>query len=48
MNAFVVRTELVVNHQLSLFGSDAGGTIPLSRISYYRQRFGTTINCTDC
>lgn len=48
VNAFVVRTELVVNHQLSLFGSDAGGTIPLSRTSYYRQRFGTTINCTDC
>ncbi|MDW9891410.1 pilus assembly protein [Sinorhizobium meliloti] len=48
VNAFVVRTELVVNHQLSLFGSDAGGTIRLSRTSYYRQRFGTTINCTDC
>ncbi|MGZ2374397.1 Flp pilus assembly protein TadG [Sinorhizobium medicae] len=48
VNAFVVRTELVVNHQLSLFGSDAGAMIPLSRTSYYRQRFGTTIKCTDC
>ncbi|PST26840.1 pilus assembly protein [Mesorhizobium plurifarium] len=48
VNAFVVRTELVVNHQLSLFGSQAAGNIPLSRTSYYRQRFGTTIKCTDC
>ncbi|MDK1377430.1 MULTISPECIES: pilus assembly protein [unclassified Sinorhizobium] len=48
VNAFVVRTELVVNHQLTLFGSDAGGTIPLTKTSYYRQRFGDTIKCTDC
>lgn len=48
VNAFVVRTELIVNHQLALFGADAAGTIPLSKTSYYRQRFGTTIKCTDC
>jgi Flp pilus assembly protein TadG len=47
LNAFVVRTELTVNHELTLFGADAT-TIPLSKTSYYRQRFGTTIECTDC
>ncbi|WP_331372795.1 TadE/TadG family type IV pilus assembly protein [Sinorhizobium chiapasense] len=48
VNAFVIRTELIVNHQLTLFGPEAGGTIPLSKTSYYRQRFGDTIKCTDC
>ena len=48
VNAFVVRTELTVNHQLTLFGSDTAGTIPLSKTSYYRQRFGTEIKCKDC
>ncbi|MCA1405837.1 pilus assembly protein [Ensifer sp. IC3342] len=52
VNAFVVRTELVVPHDLLLFApgleSSTLKTIDLSKTSYYRQRFGDTIKCTDC
>lgn len=52
VNAFVVRTELVVPHELLLFApgleSSTLKTIDLSKTSYYRQRFGDTIKCTDC
>ncbi len=51
VNAFVVRTELVVPHELLLFAPDLSSsvnTIDLSKTSYYRQRFGTTIECTGC
>ncbi|HXV31478.1 MAG TPA: TadE/TadG family type IV pilus assembly protein [Sinorhizobium sp.] len=51
VNAFVVRTELVVPHKLLLFAPNLASTvntIDLSKTAYYRQRFGTTIKCTDC
>ncbi|THK36259.1 pilus assembly protein [Ensifer sp. MPMI2T] len=52
VNAFVVRTELVVPHDLLFFApgleSSTLKTIDLSKTSYYRQRFGDTIKCTDC
>ncbi|PDT35235.1 MULTISPECIES: TadE/TadG family type IV pilus assembly protein [Sinorhizobium] len=51
VNAFVVRTELVVPHELLLFSPDLSSnvsTIDLSKTSYYRQRSGTKIECTDC
>ncbi|AUX74732.1 TadE/TadG family type IV pilus assembly protein [Sinorhizobium fredii] len=51
VNAFVVRTELVVPHELMLFSQDLSSnvsTIDLSKTSYYRQRSGTKIECTDC
>ncbi|MBP1887937.1 TadE/TadG family type IV pilus assembly protein [Sinorhizobium mexicanum] len=52
VNAFVVRTELIVPHDLLLFApgleSSTLKTIDLSKTSYYRQRFGDTIKCTDC
>ncbi|MDK1492374.1 pilus assembly protein [Sinorhizobium sp. 7-81] len=52
VNAFVVRTELVVPHDLLLFAPGLENstlkTIDLSKTSYYRQRFGETIKCTDC
>ncbi|OAP41511.1 pilus assembly protein [Sinorhizobium glycinis] len=51
VNAFVVRTELVVPHDLLLFAPDLSSsvnTIDLSQTSYYRQRFGTTIECSGC
>ncbi|WP_083338342.1 TadE/TadG family type IV pilus assembly protein [Ensifer sp. LCM 4579] len=51
VNAFVVRTELVVPHKLLLFAPNLNSTIStidLSKTAYYRQRFGTTIACTNC
>ncbi|WEX88625.1 pilus assembly protein [Sinorhizobium garamanticum] len=52
VNAFVIRTELVVPHDLLFFApgleSSTLKTIDLSKTSYYRQRFGDTIKCTDC
>jgi Flp pilus assembly protein TadG len=51
VNAFVVRTELVVPHELLLFAPNLASTVKtinLSKTAYFRQRFGTTIKCTDC
>ena len=51
VNAFIVRTELVVPHELMLFSSDLSSSvskIDLSKTSYYRQRSGTKIDCTGC
>ncbi|APG82920.1 pilus assembly protein contains TadE domain [Sinorhizobium americanum CCGM7] len=51
VNAFVVRTELVVPHELLLFSPDLSSslsTIDLSRTTYYRQRSGTKIECSGC
>ena len=51
VNAFVVRTELVVPHELMLFSPDLSSsvsTLDLSKTSYYRQRSGTRIECTGC
>ncbi len=51
LNAFLVRTELVVPHELLLFAPDLSKsvqTINLSKTYYYRQRIGEQIICTDC
>ncbi|APG89458.1 pilus assembly protein contains TadE domain [Sinorhizobium americanum] len=51
VNAFVVRTELVVPHELLLFSPDLSSsvsTIDLSKTTYYRQRSGTKIECSGC
>jgi len=51
VNAFVVRTELVVPHELLLFAPNLESTVStvnLSKTAYYRQRFGNTISCTNC
>ncbi|TCN24727.1 Flp pilus assembly protein TadG [Sinorhizobium americanum] len=51
VNAFVVRTELVVPHELLLLSPDLSSsvsTIDLSRTTYYRQRSGTKIECSGC
>lgn len=51
-DGFIVRTEMVVPHELLLF---APGLLPsyyktvnLSRTSYFLQRSGDTIPCPDC
>lgn len=51
VNAFIVRTELVVPHELLLFAPNlesSVSTVKLSKTAYYRQRFGNTIKCTNC
>ncbi|WP_275787777.1 TadE/TadG family type IV pilus assembly protein [Pararhizobium gei] len=52
VNAFLVRSELVVPHELLLFAPGLAGsdikTINLSKTYYFRQRVGTEIKCTDC
>lgn len=51
LNAFVVRTEMVVPHKMLLFAPDLSAnaqTINLSKTYYYRQRIGEDITCNDC
>ncbi len=54
VNAFVVRSELVVPHHLMLFApglktENELETFNLSKTYYYRQRIGNTgIKCSDC
>ncbi|MEY9167778.1 Flp pilus assembly protein TadG [Sinorhizobium fredii] len=51
VDAFIVRTELIVPHELLLFSpglSSSVSTIDLTKTSYYRQRFGTKIECSGC
>ncbi|WEZ84858.1 pilus assembly protein [Rhizobium sp. 32-5/1] len=51
LNSFVVRTEMVVPHELLLFApnlSSQAQTINLSKTYYYRQRIGEEITCKDC
>lgn len=51
LNSFVVRTELVVPHELLLFAPNMSAqaqTINLSKTYYYRQRIGEEITCSDC
>lgn len=52
INAFLVRSELVVPHELLLFAPGLAGsdlkTINLSKTSYFRQRVGAEILCADC
>lgn len=51
-NTFIVRSELMVPHQLLLFAPGLADntlkTINLSKTYYYRQRVGTEITCSDC
>ncbi|MBP1871410.1 hypothetical protein LPJGGPFB_00442 [Ensifer adhaerens] len=50
--AFVVRTELVVPHELLLFAEGLGSstlkTINLSKTAYFRSRQAEIIKCPDC
>lgn len=52
VNAFIVRSELVVPHELLLFAPGLAAnelkTIDLSKTYYFRQRVGDEITCTDC
>ncbi len=52
VNAFIVRSELVVPHELLLFAPGLAAnelkTIDLSKTYYFRQRVGDEIKCTDC
>ncbi|WP_156373904.1 MULTISPECIES: TadE/TadG family type IV pilus assembly protein [unclassified Rhizobium] len=52
VNAFVVRSELVVPHHLLLFAPGLADntlkTINLSKTYYFRQRVGDKITCSDC
>jgi len=52
INAFIVRSELVVPHELLLFAPGLSThelkTINLSKTYYFRQRVGDEITCTDC
>ncbi|MFB2552613.1 TadE/TadG family type IV pilus assembly protein [Ensifer soli] len=52
VGSFVVRSELVVPHDLMLFAANMSGsalqTIDLSRTYYYRQRIGEVISCATC
>lgn len=52
VNAFIVRSELVVPHELLLFAPGLADselkTINLSKTYYFRQRVGDEITCTDC
>ncbi|MDO9417851.1 TadE/TadG family type IV pilus assembly protein [Pararhizobium sp.] len=52
VGGFVVRTELVVPHQLLLFAPglapSSAKTINLSKTYYYRQRIGDDIACSNC
>ncbi len=50
-STFIVRSELVVPHQLLLFAPNLDKTlspINLSKTYYFRQRIGTDIKCNDC
>lgn len=52
-NSFLVRTELTIPYKLFSFGPDflpnADLTqITISRQSYYRQRTGASVTCSDC
>nr|WP_245295049.1 TadE/TadG family type IV pilus assembly protein [Pararhizobium antarcticum] len=51
LNSFVVRTEMLVPHELLLFApnlSSTAQTINLEKTYYYRQRIGEEITCLDC
>lgn len=51
-NSFLIRSEVLVRHDLLMFMSDLMPTnlqqISISREFFYRQRFGDSISCTDC
>lgn len=51
-DGFIIRTEMVVPHELLLFAPgllpSEYKTINLSRTSYFLQRSGESISCADC
>ncbi len=50
-STFIVRTEYVVPHSVLLMMpglSSSLNTLPLSKTSYFRQRVGEKVDCTDC
>lgn len=51
-NTFIVRSELVVPHEILLFAPGLSkstvNSINISNTSYFRQRVGTEIKCGDC
>lgn len=52
VNTFIVRSELVVPHEILLFAPGLSkstvNTIDISKTAYFRQRVGTEIKCADC
>ncbi|WP_426231183.1 TadE/TadG family type IV pilus assembly protein [Pararhizobium sp. DWP3-4] len=52
VNTFIVRSELVVPHEILLFAPGLSkntlNTVDISKTSYFRQRVGTEIKCSDC
>jgi len=52
VNAFIVRSEIVVPHEILLFAPGLTGhtlkTIHIAKTYYYRQRVGDQIDCTNC
>ena len=52
INTFIVRSELVVPHDILLFAPGVAkntlNTVNISKTSYFRQRVGTEIKCSDC
>lgn len=49
--AFVVRTELVVEHSVLLFAqslASSNNTVNLAKTTYFRSRQAETIKCPDC
>lgn len=52
INTFIVRSELVVPHEILLFAPGVAkntlNTVDISKTSYFRQRVGTEIKCGDC
>jgi Flp pilus assembly protein TadG len=52
IDTFIVRSEMVVPHDLLLFAPGLAKntlkTIDIPRTYYSRQRLGTAINCSDC
>lgn len=52
VNTFIVRSELVVPHELLLFAPGLSkstlNTVNISKTYFFRQRVGTEITCSNC
>lgn len=52
VNTFIVRSELMVPHEILLFAPGLSkstlNTIDISKTAYFRQRLGAEIKCGDC
>jgi Flp pilus assembly protein TadG len=52
VNTFIVRSELVIPHEILLFAPGLSkstlNTIDISKTAYFRQRVGAEITCSDC